>query len=274
MMRHYSKIIIFIVALNTSLFSFGFFSKDESKNMIPFGIISINNPGMESGDMYSEETIGFFNELAADIYQSSNDGIIMIRNTKRIEILIRDIFYKYEDKNLLLYPNQDEEDQLLAVSDFYRAKRAKGIRMVQQVALENGVIALAYGEIPRMQFKKIVENGGDHFLFRLNILVVESGAEKNEFIKIHVKNIKTFPEYDPDEFLSNMEQKILKAYDAVMSTISASGVSETTIKEYDQAQNNKVTEDEKENNEDQNSTKADTKQEAEKELEESTNDDW
>ncbi|MEA3512832.1 MAG: hypothetical protein U9R37_04465 [Campylobacterota bacterium] len=276
-MIHFNKIVI-VLFLSSNLFGFGFssitsmMSEKEKEKIVPFGIISINNPGLDDDD-YSEETQEFFNELASDIFATYNDGIIMISNKKRVPIKIKDMLYDYEGKKLLLYPNQYNEDQILAVGDFYQRKKLKGIRHITSVANENRVKVVAYGVIPKLQLKKVVQNNNDSFMFSINIFLVDSGANKQEFVKVYVKNINTSPEYEPDILLASIEKKVLKAYDAVLATITAAGVPEDDSSDDVEENNEKDNDNEENGDNDSDDDKKDLDSSEENE-EEGGDDDW
>jgi len=236
MMRHCKKALFFIFTLMFSVQSYGFNFFNNSEKVVPFGIISINNPAYNFGDdEISVETQEFFSELAADVFKTSNDGIVMISIKKRIKVALRDVYYKSNSgKDVLLYPNRYNSEQIEGISNFYSDYNRKGIAFLKEIANKNKVFIFVFGEIPKFVLKKALSEKSDTLQVRVSIFLAQSGAIKMEFIKMKVEDINTEPFYHADILLSNIEQKILKAYEAIINTIQTSTISQSDLEEIDE----------------------------------------
>ncbi len=213
--------VLFIALLfSVNMFAFSFFDKlTESKSdAMPFGIISIPIPIL---DELGEEGNSFFDEFSTDVYSLYNNGIIQISNKYKVPVEIKDIAYRYNAKNILLIPNNENADQIEAIDSFYSELKNKGKNFLKQLAIKNKVVAIAFGHISNSQVKRAIKNGT--LQFAIKIFLVQSKAIMYKTIKIEVESLATDPYYNPEDLVINIEKNVLVAYEKVILTIQQSG---------------------------------------------------
>jgi len=220
------KGVLLIVFLNIHIFAFSFsflgIKNNKKDNRMPFGIISIKQPGEKVIEKLGEESIDFFNEFSQTVYNIYNNGIIQISSKYKVPVKITDILYNYNGKDVTLIPNYENDMQVEAILDFYSKLNIKGVKLLKELSQKNEVIAIAFGYMNNLQVLHAIKTG--KLKIMISIYLYQNNIRVFQTCTINVQNLDTEePYYDPEEMVSIIEKNVLKAYSKAILTIKQSG---------------------------------------------------